>query len=505
MRRVCQFGIVATGSLACFAEIAHADITANDVWESHQAYYAATGATVTGTVHVAGNRTEISDAAVSYDLPFNAGSLLITLPPLHMIENADGTVTFDSPSMFTVTASASMNNRPVSATIDINHDSLTGTASGTPDDITFIHQAGAFTVNLRDLQLPEDGIDFALTAQGEGYEITSRVTLGELITTQSTSKVLPRTVNYSYETTGGIAGASTATYGEAQTTATLSLVAAGANLFDLSPAFRDGMAITVETIATGNTSEVLSMLDGVVISKQKTGVSSSVANISLNANGLNVDLNAHDFLVSLNQPNILPFPIDFEVASIAGGYNLPVLASETPQEFGFDLGVEGLEFGSDLWTLFDPKEKLPRELVSLDLELDGTAINSVDLFNIRELEAAFSQQNFPISLETLSLGDLWLDILGSTLKGNGAFNFDNSDRETFGGFPKPVGDAFLAVTGANTLLDRLLSTGVISQSEASAARLAMGLFARATGNDSFETSVNFAESGELSVNGQRIR
>jgi hypothetical protein len=34
MRRVFQFGIVATGSLACFAEIAHADITANDVWES---------------------------------------------------------------------------------------------------------------------------------------------------------------------------------------------------------------------------------------------------------------------------------------------------------------------------------------------------------------------------------------------------------------------------------------------------------------------------------------
>ena len=129
----------------------------------------------------------------------------------------------------------------------------------------------------------------------------------------------------------------------------------------------------------------------------------------------------------------------------------------------------------------------------------------MNLFDVLTLEDKFSGSVPPVKMETLTINDLRLNAIGGALSGSAELRFDNSDLVTYDGLPKPIGDAFLSVSGANRVLDLLQTAGALTESEVSGARLAMGMIARATGDDSFETSIEFSEDGKLSLNGQRIR
>jgi len=91
------------------------------------------------------------------------------------------------------------------------------------------------------------------------------------------------------------------------------------------------------------------------------------------------------------------------------------------------------------------------------------------------------------------------------ISGDGAFTFDNNDLETFDGLPRPLGAATVKIEGANGLMDNLVSMGLLPEDQASMGRLMMGMFARATGDDQLETTVEVNDQGHLIVNGQRIQ
>jgi hypothetical protein len=265
------------------------------------------------------------------------------------------------------------------------------------------------------------------------------------------------------------------------------------------------MALAIDTTTASNNSEVTTTFGDAIVSSQITEVGQSTAQMTLDANGLFLNGDAEGLLISINQPDVMPFPLDFEAISMRAGYKFPILASEDPQDVGFDLGFTGLRFSPGIWELFDPAKKLPRDPIDLDLDIDGTVISGVDLPNILALEAVMEQNPPPVSVETLTLNNLVLGALGSSMTGTADFAFDNTDLDTFDGFPRPVGDAFFTVTGANAVIDRLIEAGAISESEASPMRLGIGMFARSTGEDRFETVVEINDEAHVSVNGQRIR
>lgn len=52
------------------------------------------------------------------------------------------------------------------------------------------------------------------------------------------------------------------------------------------------------------------------------------------------------------------------------------------------------------------------------------------------------------------------------------------------GFPAPLGEANVTVTGANALIDGLIATGLITEDDAMGARMMMGMFMVPSGDDS---------------------
>jgi hypothetical protein len=104
-----------------------------------------------------------------------------------------------------------------------------------------------------------------------------------------------------------------------------------------------------------------------------------------------------------------------------------------------------------------------------------------------------------------SINDLRLSLAGAELTGEGALELDNTDLTTYDGMPKPVGKINLALTGGNTLIDRLVELGLVPEEQAMVARMTMGMFMVPTGEDSLKSELEFTEEGNLFANGQRLK
>jgi hypothetical protein len=114
--------------------------------------------------------------------------------------------------------------------------------------------------------------------------------------------------------------------------------------------------------------------------------------------------------------------------------------------------------------------------------------------------------DFPGELKALTLNDLTLEVAGAELVGSGDFTFDNSDKESFDGMPRPEGALDLRLLGGNKLLDSLIQMGIVPEAEAMGARMMMGVFAvPGPSEDELLSRIEVNEEGHVLANGQRIK
>jgi hypothetical protein len=74
------------------------------------------------------------------------------------------------------------------------------------------------------------------------------------------------------------------------------------------------------------------------------------------------------------------------------------------------------------------------------------------------------------------------------------------------GFAGAVGSASFKLAGANTLLDRLISLGLIDQQQAMMARMTLGSAAvPGEGDDVLVSEIELTPEGGIVANGQRLR
>ena len=112
----------------------------------------------------------------------------------------------------------------------------------------------------------------------------------------------------------------------------------------------------------------------------------------------------------------------------------------------------------------------------------------------------------PGQLDALDIKSVDLDMIGAQLTGSGNFTFDNSDRETFGGMPRPTGVLDLTLRGGNALLDKLSEMGMVGPQEAGSARMMMGLLAvPGDSPDTLKSKIEINKQGHITANGQRIQ
>jgi hypothetical protein len=96
--------------------------------------------------------------------------------------------------------------------------------------------------------------------------------------------------------------------------------------------------------------------------------------------------------------------------------------------------------------------------------------------------------------------------VGARFEGSGDLTLDNTDKTTFPGFPKPVGSISFTLDGANALIDKLVSMGLIPADQAMMPRMMMGMITVPNdGPDSLKSTIDLTADGQVLANGQRIK
>lgn len=201
----------------------------------------------------------------------------------------------------------------------------------------------------------------------------------------------------------------------------------------------------------------------------------------------------------------MPFPqIALSYAEAAFDMSVPVAKSEAAQPFTFMTRLVDLKLPEELWGMVDPTAQLPRDPATLIVDSTGTVTLSVDLTDDEAMMAMGDAP--PGALESLDLKQLQLRAAGAELTGSGSMTFDNSDLTTYGGMPVPTGSIDLKLVGGNTLLDRVVALGFVTQDDAMGVRMMMSMFGKMVDGepDTMTSTVEFKDKG-ISVNGQRIQ
>ena len=103
---------------------------------------------------------------------------------------------------------------------------------------------------------------------------------------------------------------------------------------------------------------------------------------------------------------------------------------------------------------------------------------------------------------------LVVEAVGARIAATGAVTFDNDDLQSYGGMPKPVGAVDVTISGANGLLDTLVSMGLLSDQDAGGARMGMAMVAKpdpAAGEDVLTSRFEFTEAGGVLANGMQLK
>ena len=490
-----------------------ADVTSQQVWDGLRTAMTASGFKISASETRNGNRLTIGDLQMNrrvQDPGSDAsGTISLSVSSLQFLDKGDGTVTVVLPDQIPVILHV---NSPEDGAFDVQFDltqrNLVIRASGKPDEIRHDYAAEAVGLDLRKLVLDRTEVP--------GADVHADLSLvnvsGTSISAIQTDRNYTQNLNIgrmSYQASISLPGPSETSYNLSGLTTGLEFT--GMTALPLILNWSDPLAVLMDgagfdaTWRYDQTESDISSVESGEKYQQSSKITAGSGRLALNNQRLlykGTSAQSNLFLV-MDQ---LPFPISLSLAKAAANVLLPLTASPTAQPFNLGLSLSDFVMSDMMWALFDYDEILPRDPISLALEISGTAKVLLDIFSPGAIEALGQDDFMPFELEDIDIGRLHLAGGGAALEGAGHFEFDNSDFETFEGMPRPRGRFETELKGGNRLLDRLIEIGLIQQSDAMAMRMMLSMFTiPGEGNDILKMLLEVTEEGRVLSNGQRIR
>ena len=494
--------------LAGTALPASADISPAEVWADWQRTLSTYGTTVAvGSEERSGDTLTLRNLDLSYSFPENGGSFATTIPELVFEDRGDGTVEIQISPEFDIdlTGIDAETGMPFAFTLVSRQPGLVTIASREGDTTRYDYIGADVSAVVDGIDVDGEELDFdievTLAGASGSYELTEGTprtfvsrTAGEalIIGFDGTDPADPAATFEIDLTINDVEGEGSGT------------VTALSGFTDMSAMLSEGFDSEWElthgeadyTIMADSPSEVFNMTT-------TSGSGSFFGSIS--PDGLVYGGGNSDLTVALAGSEI-PFPqLTFSMAETEFEFAIPSVPSEEVSDFGVLLRLVDLEVSDAIWGIFDPTGQLPRDPATLVLDIVGKGRWLVDIFDpdvADDLEA----DEAPGEIESLTIESLALSAAGAELTGSGEFEFDNSGNGAFAPAPSPSGVANLELTGANALLDTLVSMGLMPEEQAMGARMMLGLFARpGNGPDTLVSTIEVGSDGSISANGQRIR
>jgi hypothetical protein len=480
------------------ASVAGAAVTPEDVWENWKSQATASAyEIVTTSTERQGNSLIVEGVEMRQNTALQTGR--IVMGRLEFRDLGNGTVQVIVPETYAMTMSSPETPEATGTMRQVAPEII---VSGTPESMRHDIKMASFEM-LFDTTVPDDEegtISIVIGVEGaEGHMLTEGRTV--------------ENVTYDMKATRGrvsikgegdtefnmdLNAEAVAMVGEMSSIAS---VAKLANPDDIGKALADGLAMK-GTITAGASTIGIFATDpegaGTNIDLATTGAG---AEFGMSKAGMIYGLRADGLDLTISGDTI-PMPeVTATMTEANMRFDIPLTKGDAPQNFNVLTRLVDLALPDDIWAMVDPMQMLPRVPATLIVDVGGKVKLISDL-----MDPPAEDESIPGELQALDLRELQVKLIGADLTGTGAFTFDNTDLETFGGMPRPTGAIDLKLIGGNALLDKAIAMGLIPQDEAMGYRMMMALFARpGEGEDTLVSKIEVTPEGAVLANGQRIQ
>lgn len=480
------------------APAAFADVTAEQVWENWKenlALYGEDGVSV-GSETVGSGTVSVTDLTLTLD---DDESIIVSnLGALEFTENGDGTVTVTMHDSYPITIEEAGDNTLVE--LVVNQAGLAITVSGEPDAMNYDVAADSYEIALG--QITSD----------EPVEAEAFMRINDVTGSYQTD------TNTGMNTTFGFAASSidflldakepaeegyvvfSGQMGSVTSTGEIDLPE-GADMDD-PETFANDFAFRGETTAESMAVLFDVDIDGDV-GNGSVQAGKFVVGGDMNPETLDYVFSLADAAVNMEVPD-LPFPFAMSFSLLENTLAMPTGAADEPAAFGYRFALADFSISDEIWAMGDPAGALPRDPATIIFDISGMAKLFFDLFDPEQQEA-LELADVPGEINSLDVNNIQVTAVGAEVKADGAFTFDNTDLDTFDGFPRPQGELNVGITGANALIDTLIGMGLLPQEQATMGRMMMGMFTQPAGDDALTSKIEINEQGHVLANGQRIQ
>jgi hypothetical protein len=491
----CAAGLLAGGALLASALPAAAQLSAETLWEDWQSAYTGFGGTLTAEDESYADGV-LTLSGVSIASEVEGAESTTTLGDLTLRERADGTVAVEVPPVIAMSSASTVQGpdgeETVEVEVEVTQNEFEMVVSEQEGARRYVYAATSMIANVETPGTSEGGSG-TVSVAARGLEGVTAIADGRFEQTQAAESM---TFQSFAANPGGQEGGTTVRYQMTGMTGEASGAmpaprAAGGEPLTLSEMQLDAAG----TLRHGG-SLIEIDVDGPQPATVQGGSEAGGVEFALGPESLSYALVSEGTSMEV-VTGALPMPIPFDLGSSRTEIQLPLGGGggDGPSPFGAVLALRDLSLGEAVWGMFDPSGQLPRDPITVVLDIDGTATMNADLFG--DPAALAELQGPPGRPETLDVSELLVRFGGAELRGEGSMTFDEAMT--------PVGTVELALDGGMALLDRLVALGVVPQEQMMGVRAMLGVVAQPVGEDSLRSTIEFTEDGGVLANGMQVR
>lgn len=474
---------------------AMADTSAAELWTEWQEQSELTGQSLSADVTETANGLILSNfATLLEEEGFTSRG---AIDQIELIENADGTltVTYSDVYSMTFTFEVDPEDPPGNIEVLLRHENLNMTVSGDAGARVYSYTADTITLSdgriwggdgeppTLDIDMVMTDIDTTYTVTGTELESMRFASEGSVGGLELVLEAIPPAPTDGRLKLGLIIGPM-----QAISEGTL-LSLASMNQFE--GALPEGFELEGTTTygPLGFEMALEEPTEGFAVAYSNDG---GTIGASISPESISYDIMASGAQALITGEEI-PVPVEISVGSSEIALTIPVAAGDTAQDMGLRLGLQDVIVGEQLLAMVDPARAFPRDPASILLDATGQVQLFMDLMSI-DPEALTGP---PGELRAITVNELRVAVGGAELTGTADFTFAPNQL-----VPMPVGEANLQLAGGNSLMDALVSGGIVPAAQSGMIMGMANVFARpGAAPDTLETTVEFGANGSITANG----
>lgn len=197
----------------------------------------------------------------------------------------------------------------------------------------------------------------------------------------------------------------------------------------------------------------------------------------------------------------IPMPILLSIASTSSALSGPVTPMDEDAPFSLHFDITDAALPDMAWAMIDPSNELPHDPVTISATLSGEGKLLVDLSDPMALSTMPAGQP-PVEVDSLDIEDVTVQGLGAEITANGELDIETGTTSKFGDFPQVTGTINIAAEGVLGLVDTLSQAGVIPAQQAMMIPMFAGMFAQeVSGPDDLQTTIEITPDQSILING----